>query len=434
VVPIGLCLIGSALGHDIPNARVDRSIQVTIGPGELEIDYEVSLSELTLTQDLRALVGTLPGGDPAAWFDRYGRETGPLNARGFLISVNGAALHLTVVGFDLAVEEHPRYVFHFRAPIPESGHLRLRDINYASSEGTSRLAIRGRNGVEVRADDRPADVTEIPIRPLWQLSDAEERRTKEVEADFRPARSLGVEPSPSVPPAMSSRQDSPGSRDAGRLVLLLDRSRNVSPWVLWLLAVGLGVSHAVQPGHGKTLVAAAMLGHQGNRWRGVVLALITTLTHFASVLAVAAVLWATRSTRYEELNRSLTHLAGFLIAVIGLWKLGRLASGKPVHDEHGPSVTADRGLLGLGIAGGIVPCWDAITLVILAEALGRLPLALELLLGFSLGMAGVLVAVSWVAGRFGGLIGGATAGEWPRRLGIAGTLVVTAIGLYLYAS
>ena len=39
-------------GLDV-NARVDRSIQATLAPGRLAIDYEVSLSELTLTQDLR---------------------------------------------------------------------------------------------------------------------------------------------------------------------------------------------------------------------------------------------------------------------------------------------------------------------------------------------------------------------------------------------
>ena len=46
-------LAAAAHGHDIPNQRVDRSIQVTLTPGRLEIDYEVSLTELTLTQDLR---------------------------------------------------------------------------------------------------------------------------------------------------------------------------------------------------------------------------------------------------------------------------------------------------------------------------------------------------------------------------------------------
>ena len=92
-------------------------------PGRLTIDYEVSLSELTLTRDLRDLIGALPGGDRRDWFDRYGQETGPLNAKGLLVSVDGRPLPLHARGFDLAIEEHPRYTFHFEAVIPPRGRL-----------------------------------------------------------------------------------------------------------------------------------------------------------------------------------------------------------------------------------------------------------------------------------------------------------------------
>src|ERR1700684_3348893 len=75
--------------HDIPTKRVDRSLQVTLRPGRLTIDYEVSLSELTLTQELRALTGNLPGGDRAAWLDRYGQVTAPMDAKGLSVTVDG---------------------------------------------------------------------------------------------------------------------------------------------------------------------------------------------------------------------------------------------------------------------------------------------------------------------------------------------------------
>ena len=61
---------------------MDRSIQATVRPGRLIVDYEVGLSELTLTRDLRAIIGTLPGADRREWFEEYGRVCGPLNAKG----------------------------------------------------------------------------------------------------------------------------------------------------------------------------------------------------------------------------------------------------------------------------------------------------------------------------------------------------------------
>ena len=189
----------AATAHDIPNERVDRSIQVVLRPGRLEVAYEVSLAELTLLQDLRRLVGPVSAADPRGLFERYGRETSPLTARGLLLSIDGREVSLGPGPFDLAIEEHPRFTFHFRADLPPSGRLRLRDGNYVDSEGTSRLAIRGL-GVSIAGDSLPPDVESIPIRPVWQLTDAEERRTKEVTVSFStagpppPGRAGGVSP------------------------------------------------------------------------------------------------------------------------------------------------------------------------------------------------------------------------------------------------
>jgi nickel/cobalt transporter (NicO) family protein len=422
--------------HDLPNEQVDRSIQATARPGGLEVDYEVSLAELTLVQDLRRLVTELPGSDREALFNLYGREVGPLIAKGLLVSVDREPIDVRCRGFDLAVEEHPRYTFHLAASLPPRGRLVIRDTNYLESKGTSRLALRGRGPLMIRGDGRPADVTEIPIRPTWLLSDAEERRTRQVEADFAPASvatapgspAVDTSPRPTPPPATRPAP-------AGGLARLLDRAASRSLPLLWLIALGLGAAHAVQPGHGKTLVAAAVVGGRWGMWRGSLLALTTTLAHTGSVLAIAAALWATRSTRYAELNAALARAAGFAIAAVGLWRLGRHLAGYGEHDGEGAAPDlGDRGLLGLGLAGGLVPCWDAVLLIVLAEALGRLALGLFLLSAFSLGMAAVLVAVAATSARLRRLVSALRSGTaWERRLGLLSALILTTLGLGLMA-
>lgn len=421
-----LWLLGIALtvgSHDIPDARVDRATQITVEPGRLTVDYEVSLAELTLVQELRTLVADPPsGGDRKTWYDRYGQETGPLNARGFLVTIDDEPIDLETVGFDLVIESHPRFIFHFSAAIPSAGRIRVRDANFLSSEGTSRLAIRGR-GVNVAADDLPGDVERIPARPTWQLTNAEEKRTRQVAASYQTEAVV----SPSVSAVTVPTSSAPASLSG-----LLDSANRLPIAWLMVLATGLGAVHALQPGHGKTLVAAAVLARPGAWWRGIVLAGVTTITHFGSVLALAVVLWATHTSRFAAWDRGLGRLAGFLIAAIGLYRLGRLLSGDDDRHDH-PAAWSDRGLIGVGLAGGIVPCWDAITLVVLASALGRPGLALWLLLGFSLGMAAVLVAIGWGAGRLQGLIEARSGGtRWRRRLSIAGSLAVASIGVYLF--
>lgn len=431
----------SAWGHDIPNARVDRSTQATVRPGLLEIQYEVGLAELTLTQDLRNLIGTLPGEDRQGWFERYGTETGPLNAKGFFVSVDGEARPLRFRGFDLKVEEHPRYFFHFDAAIPPRGRLTIQDTNFAGSEGTSRLAVRGAEGVEVRGDNLPPDVALIPIRPVWQLSDEDERRTKRVQVDYR-VQVAAVSPrvaAPVAPPPTVLHPPVPAPRPPAipRLSVLLDRASGVTLAGLLAIAFGLGAIHAIQPGHGKTLVAAAVVAERGSWLRGSLLGLIITLTHTGSVLLVAAGLWLSQSSRYQAVHESLARCSGFAIAAIGFWRLGRALGGYDEHDVE-PEVRVSpgtRSLVGLGIAGGLVPCWDAVALIVLAEAVGRLPLGVLLLLAFGAGMAAVLVAVGWTAGRFRRLLDDRSRGfGWVRGLAIAGSLVLCALGLYLMTS
>jgi nickel/cobalt exporter len=421
-----------AWAHDIPNARVDRSIQATVRSGRLEVDYEVSLSELTLAQDLRSLIGSLPGSDRAALFDRYGRETGPLNARGMLVAVDDRPVELRFRGFDLAVEEHPRYTFHFEAGLPARGRLALQDTNFIASEGTSRLALRGLGGVAIRGDDGAQDVQQVPVRPSWQLTDAEERRTKQIAVQYDVAAARVAPPAGDPEPPPPIRATHRPAQPSGRLSELLDRAAGISLGGLWLIALGLGAAHAIQPGHGKTLVAAAVVGQRGGWLKGVLLALLTTLAHVGGVLAVAALLVATRSARYETINRGLVRIAGFVVAAIGLWRLGRHLAGYGEHDEGGLVAPGDRGIIGLGLAGGLVPCWDAVILIVVAEMLGRLALGLVLLSAFSLGMAGVLVAVGLAAARLRGLVTRRDRDRvWEHRLGILGALFLTAIGISL---
>jgi ABC-type nickel/cobalt efflux system permease component RcnA len=47
--------------------------------------------------------------------------------------------------------------------------------------------------------------------------------------------------------------------------------------------VGLGALHALEPGHGKTLVAAYLVGSRGTARHAMVLGLTVTLAHTAGV-------------------------------------------------------------------------------------------------------------------------------------------------------
>jgi len=430
---------------------VDRSTQATVRPGNIEIDYEVSLTELTLTQDLRALIGSLPGGERSEWLARYGQVTGPLNAKGFLVSCDGQPVALAVRDFDLVVEEHPRYTFHLVGKLPARGRLSIHDTNYASSEGTSRLAVRARDGVQIDGDTLPENVDQIPIRPVWQLGDDEERRTRQTEIAFRttgisassavagstPASSREAASSDGVPPSAGQGGQAipPAPGWTTGLSRLLDRRSGVS-WIgLVLIAAGLGAIHSIQPGHGKTLVSAIALQPEARWYQPALLGLVTTLAHTGSVLGIAAILWWSGASQVAALHQGLMQVAGFAIAAGGFWRIGRYLGGWGEHEGEGqtpPVAMSSASLVSLGLAGGLVPCWDAVGLVVLSAALDRLAVGVLLVIAFGAGMAAVLVGVGLLAARLKSAMLSSGARSWESQLGLLSGLILAGLGLVLF--
>jgi ABC-type nickel/cobalt efflux system permease component RcnA len=198
-----------------------------------------------------------------------------------------------------------------------------------------------------------------------------------------------------------------------------------SGWGLVLMALavaaGLGGVHALEPGHGKTLVAAYLIGSQGTMKHAFFLGLIVTATHTAGVYLLGAVtLYAAQYVMPEQLYPWLGVLSGVLITGLGLVLFARRFFGdadlishhyrEPAHvahehhhgDElhHHPHAHPHHGikrdvslreLMALGISGGIVPCPAALVVLLSAVSMQRISLGLLLIVGFSVGLAGVLI-------------------------------------------
>ena len=323
---------------------------------------------------------------------------------------------LVVQGFDLVVEEHPRYTFHLEAPLPANGRLGIHDTNYVSSEGTSRLAVRGhgrcRGRGRLAARRRRRRSRSSPSGSSATRKSGGRARSKSASmarsSPWRAARSCSSAPAPEYrsreagEEGQSAIAGEPGPAD--RLSRLLDRGSGASWLGLLLIAAGLGAVHAIQPGHGKTLVSAIAMGPE----------LAGTSPHSSgcsrrsptpgACWPIAAILWWTGASQVAGLHRSLTQVAGFAIAAGGFWRIGRVDQRRepstPARTSPPAGALALGELLGLGIAGGLVPCWDAVGLVVLATALGRLGTGVMLVIAFGMGMAAVLVAVGLLASRF----------------------------------
>ena len=181
-----------------------------------------------------------------------------------------------------------------------------------------------------------------------------------------------------------------------------------SPWVLLValaLATMLGGLHALTPGHGKTLVAAYLVGSRGTVKHAIFLGGIVTFTHTASVIVIGLLaLFASQFVVPDVLIPLLEILSGLLVVFLGgrlIWQRWLAFRGSIDHDHayghahdhahdhthhhhhnheggaahhHTHAVTHDHGdghvhshlppaagisfssLLTMGISGGLVPC------------------------------------------------------------------------------
>lgn len=81
-----------------------------------------------------------------------------------------------------------------------------------------------------------------------------------------------------------------------------------------LVALGLGAVHALSPGHGKTIVAACLVGARGTAQHVLFLGLTVTITHTRGVFSLGLVsLYASRYILPETLTRGV--VSGILVAM-----------------------------------------------------------------------------------------------------------------------
>jgi nickel/cobalt transporter (NicO) family protein len=222
--------------------------------------------------------------------------------------------------------------------------------------------------------------------------------------------------------------------------------------VALLIAAFWGAAHALTPGHGKAMVAAYLVGTKGRPRDAFVLGGTVTIAHTAGVFALGFVtLGLSAFVVPEQLYPWLTLVSGVLVVAVGASVLRqRLRSqGRdhhqhhhdhdhhhPHHDgdhDHGEALTS-KGILGVGIAAGLLPCPSALVVLLSAIALHRVGLGLALIVAFSLGLAATITAIGLVAvlarRTFGRL---ALDGPLVRTLPAVSAGLILAVGLVITA-
>ncbi|HEY7295283.1 MAG TPA: high-affinity nickel-transporter [Dehalococcoidia bacterium] len=447
--------MGHAAAHPLGNFTVNRYARVELGAGHVRVKYVLDMAEIPALQEKNDAIdrnhdGVLSDEEKNA----YAAREAELLKSGLHIAIDGADVDLSVAAHNLSFPagqgglDTLRLDAGFDAPLAASasgsvGSIAVKDDNYGERLGWRELIVKGVGGVTLSGSTAPTtDVTnELRSYPQDALSSPLDVRSAGASFTLDPAADASAA---AALPAFT--HDAPAvsgvpRTEAGFTELITRQKITADFLILALLAALLfGGLHAMGPGHGKTIVAAYLVGSRGTAKHALVLGLTVTATHTAGVFALGFVtLSLSQYILPERLYPWLSLASGLIVLVMGLALLyTRLrAARRPAHDhlhehdhttEHGHTHHADddhsgqehahsqgehthgwgpfrhahatpgaggatitwRSLVGLGISGGILPCPSALVVLLTAISLHRVALGMVLIVAFSLGLASVL--------------------------------------------
>jgi ABC-type nickel/cobalt efflux system permease component RcnA len=427
---VAFALPAAALAHPLGNFTVNRYSEIALSGERVYVRYALDLAEIPTYQEGRSV--RAPGFAAAV-------------ARKLVLELDGRRVALTPL--EHRVQPRPgaggldtlRFDGVFAAPAGASGRdLSFRDENFERRLGWQEVVVVPSGGAEVLSADVPSTSASNALRsyPPDLLSSP---------LDVVSAR-VRYEPGdgPGTPPPLTGAEA--GEAPAGGFESLIARGDLGVGVVLASLLVAMfwGAAHALTPGHGKAIVAGYLVGSRGKPRHAVLLGLIVTATHTAGVFALGLVtLLLSRFVVPERLYPWLTLASGVLVAGVGAAVLAGRARRAHAHDRHHHPHDHDHdhdhdhghgygrgGLLGVGVAAGLLPCPSALVVLLSAIALHRVGFGLALIVAFSLGLAATITAIGLLAvlarRAFGRL---SLDGRLVRTLPAASALLILAVGI-----
>ena len=426
----GLAAFGAmpavAHAHPLGNFTVNRYSLVQLDRGAVHVTFVLDEAEIPTFQDL----GGQPTADRArAWAVAHV----PTFASKLHLTVNGSSVPLVPdTGAVTATLRMGQGGLHcMRVTVPLSARISgggpftatFSDDTFGNRVGWKEIVMRASPGaVLTQSSAATHDVSDMLRHyPSGMLSTPLDVRTATFGYRYGAGTSVSV-----GAPGGTGRESVAIS---GGAFTDLVTHRDLGPGFI-LVAIGIamfwGAVHALSPGHGKSIVAAYLVGSRGTARHAAFLGLTVTITHTASIFVLGIVtLYLSHYILPETLYPWLSVISGLVVVGMGasilVRRARRLRAPLHNHDSHdhehphdhghdhhhhdgpgghthtppgagGSSITA-RSMLALGISGGILPCPSALVVMLGAIAVHRVAFGLVLVVAFSLGLAATLTGV-----------------------------------------
>ena len=418
-----ILLVGApAQAHPLGNFTINTYDGLRVSPRMLIVDHVIDMAEIPTFQQRSAIDTNHDGAISGAESTAYAAAACASVARDLAVTADARALTLTVeqsqISFPPGAGGLPtmrvtcsiestlsssRHRLSFADPT-FSDHIGWHEITAVGDRTTLRNANVPSHSISIRLTRYPQDLLRSPL-------------------DVRSAE-LSVVPGGAPAPADGSPEAGRQARGVDALTraftTLVASHRASIPFavVAVVIAIVLGAMHALAPGHGKTVMAAYVVGRRGSFRQAAIIAWTVTLTHTAGVVLIGITLTLSRALAPERIYPWLGFASGLLLIGIGVSMVrARLrARTHATHDhDHDSEPVGTRGLLAIGFVGGLVPSPSALVVLLGAIALGRLWFGIVLIAAYGAGMGATLAGAGLLMVKARARLERAQARGWAHR-------------------
>ena len=479
VASTALLWAGVASAHPLGNSSTNHYAGLVVGEDETRIDYVLDLAELPTVREKQAIDADGDGSVSRAERTTYETDRCRELGAGLRLDVDGAAAAIRSTGGALRFIDGVAGLETMRLECELLADAPVTSSATAVSFRNGNARDRGWSEVTAVGDEVTLDSSDVPSTSVSSRLTA---YPESAQVDVATA-SLAVSPGgPPLEPTGSSPFGDRARAATDRFTSLIAADEITVPLVATSLVVAIlfGALHSLAPGHGKSVIAAYLVGQQRDRRLAFLLGGTVAVTHTASVLLFGAVISLTEAAAPDRYYPLFGLVSGFLFVSLGVVLLRQvavrhradrhttLAPAPPPrvlvgaaagrHDDHPhthhhghghghghdggwhehehvdlgavASGALDwRGIVLPGLAGGVVPSPSALLVFLGGLALGRAWFGIGLVVGYGIGIAATLVTAGWLLSRAGDQVSGQGAlDRFPRLARAAGYLpIATAV-------
>jgi nickel/cobalt exporter len=446
-----------AQAHPLGNFTVNRFSGLEFTRDAVTVHYVVDMAEIPTYQELSRLDPTNKENPSTQRLQTFADSLGRRIAAGVSMTADNKPVPLSPSGNAASLRTGQgglkimRIEVSLRGSLPSpNAVVHYRDGNYSDRIGWKEIIAYGSGGEGLRSASVPAKSVSDELRAYPQSMLASPVDVTQATVTLQPG-ATGTSGGTSGGLTVSSPGAIGGSlaTEFARLI-----EHRLSPLFLvaaLLLALAAGALHALGPGHGKSIMAAYLVGNEGRVRQAVAVGVAVSLMHTASVVALGlAILGASKLFAPEVVFPWLSLLSALVVLTLGTYLLrSRLRARAqrhlvdstqalhppPSHDhgsgldhhlhepgqmllqDHGHSgeqahehdhshshdhlhtsppgiaPTSWKGLGVIALSGGLLPSPSALIVLLAAVALHRIAFGLVLVGVFSVGLAAALTIV-----------------------------------------